>query len=314
MALVVLVLLTSLAAPAADAALLGVRGDAGRFDRLTRAQHEIGHVMIGWNKGLRPGGPKLGRVLALGGALPMIHIGTGTGWPNPREAITPRDIALGKGDRFLRALNGAIADRGDLVYVRPMAEMNAHGKFYSAFDASGSRRDAAHSTRWFKKAFARIYLFLHGGSSDAINRELNRLGLPRIGQGLAQTGVRVIWNPQGLGSPNVPGNAPQAYWPGGRFVDVVGDDLYDIRGRAEWAAAEALYKRYKRKPFAFPEWGLWGIDDPQFVYRMAKFVRTHPRVELIAYFQSKSGSIFDLASKPRSLAAYRRAIAPLAAR
>ena len=92
---------------------------------------------------------------------------------------------------------------------------------------------------------------------------------------------------------------------------MVGDDLYNIRGKAEWAAAEAMYKRYKRKPFAFPEWGPWGMDDPVFVYRMAKFVRTHKRVELIAYFQSKPGSIFDLASKPRSLAAYRKAIAPL---
>lgn len=241
----------------------------------------------------------------------MIHIGTGSGWPNPREAITPREIALGKGDRFLRALNRAVARHGGLVYIRPMAEMNAHWNFYSAFNKNGTRRDAAHSAKWYRKAFARIYLITHGGPAEKINRKLAKLRLPGINGNLPGTGARVIWNPQGYGAPDVRGNSPHAYWPGGRYVDVVGDDLYDIGGKAEWAAAEAMYKRYKRKPFAFPEWGLWGIDDPTFVYRMAKFVRTHKRVELIAYFQSKPGSIFDLASKPRSLAAYRNAIAPL---
>ena len=44
--------------------------------------------------------------------------------------------------------------------------------------------------------------------------------------------------------------------------------------------------------------------------RMATFVRTHTRVSMIAYFNAKQGSIFDLASKPRSLAVYRREIVP----
>jgi hypothetical protein len=41
-------------------------------------------------------------------------------------------------------------------------------------------------------------------------------------------------------------------------------------------------------------------------------VQTHPRTKLIAYYNAKQGSIFDLASKPRSLAAYKRYIVPLA--
>ena len=104
----------------------------------------------------------------------------------------------------------------------------------------------------------------------------------------------------------------QAYYPGDGYVDVVGDDLYDIGGKAEWPAAERLYRAHPSKPFAFPEWGLWGIDGPQFVQRMASFVKSHPRTRLIAYFNAKPGSIFDLASKPRSLAAYKRYIVPLA--
>ncbi|MDX6475116.1 MAG: hypothetical protein QOH95_627, partial [Gaiellaceae bacterium] len=109
----------------------------------------------------------------------------------------------------------------------------------------------------------------------------------------------------------LPGNSAQAYYPGDAFVDMVGDDLYEIRGKAEWGAAEKLYAAHPSKPFAFPEWGLWDLDDPSFVQHMATFVKTHPRTKLISYYNAKPGSIFDLQSKPRSLAAYKRYIVPL---
>ncbi len=123
--------------------------------------------------------------------------------------------------------------------------------------------------------------------------------------------VKVIWNPQGYGSPDLPGNSAAAYYPGDRYVDVVGNDLYFIRGKAEWTANERLYRTHPSKPYAFPEWGLWSLDNPGFVEQMARFARTHKRVELIAYYSGRPGSPWDLASKPRSLAAYRRLIAPL---
>ena len=120
-----------------------------------------------------------------------------------------------------------------------------------------------------------------------------------------------MWNPQGYGAPDIPGNRAQAYYPGDKYVDVVGNDLYDIKGKAEWVANEALYKAHPGKPYSFPEWGLWGIDDPVFIKKMADFVRTHKRTEMLAYFESVAGSIFDLQTKPLSKAAYRRYITPL---
>jgi hypothetical protein len=108
--------------------------------------------------------------------------------------------------------------------------------------------------------------------------------------------------PQGYGSPNIPGNSAQTYYPGDAFVDVVGNDLYNIGFKAEWRAAERLYRAHPSKPYAFPEWGNWGIDDPAFVQKMAAWVRSRRRVELLAWLESRAGSIFDLASKPRSLA------------
>jgi hypothetical protein len=188
--------------------------------------------------------------------------------------------------------------------------MNGYWNAYSAFNQNGSPRDAAHSTAAFRNAFARVYLLLHGGSG--INTRLARLGLPPV-QGTLQPNpnVRIVWNPQGYGDPDLPGNSAQAYYPGDGYVDVVGDDLYDIRGKASWAAAEALYAAHPGKPFSFPEWGLWAVDDPAFVTQMAAFLRSHPRTELANYYSGASGSIFDLATKPRSRAVYRQLISPL---
>jgi hypothetical protein len=44
---------------------------------------------------------------------------------------------------------------------------------------------------------------------------------------------------------------------------------------------------------------------------MAKWLRSHKRVELAAYYSGRAGSVWDLASKPASRAAYRALITPL---
>lgn len=246
------------------------------------------------------------------GQIPMLGFGS-TG---ARGSITPLQIAQGKGDAYLIAMNNAIAVLGSFVYVRPMGEMNGHWNAYCAYTASGASKGPQYATAAFRRAFARIYVILHGGTAAEVDTKLRRLGEPPVGRDLppnpAPT-LQVVWNPQGYGSPDIPGNRAQAYYPGDAYVDLVGDDLYDIRGKAEWAAADALYKAHPSKPFGFPEWGLWGLDDPAFIRRMAQFVKTHRRTTLLAYFNSKPGSTWDLQSKPRSLAAYRTLIVPLGA-
>ena len=44
---------------------------------------------------------------------------------------------------------------------------------------------------------------------------------------------------------------------------------------------------------------------------MATWLRTHKRVEFVAYYSGRPGSVWDLASKPASRAAYRALITPL---
>ena len=94
-------------------------------------------------------------------------------------------------------------------------------------------------------------------------------------------------------------------------MNVVANDLYDQRFNAAWDANEKLYAAHPNRPYAIAEWVLWGIDDPPFVEHMATFVRTHRRTEILAYYSGRPGSPWDLASKPRSRAAYRRLILPL---
>lgn len=289
-----------LALPAAAAARpqLGVSGGINRFDQLTGQRSQVRHIFFGW------GNTRFDQNFPADGRTPMIAM--------IPKTISPLSIARGSGDDYLFVLNDWLARRGGAAYVRPMPEMNGHWNAYCAYTKSGRAKGAAYSTASFKKAFARIALLVRGGPAASVNAQLARLKLPPISRDLpALPAVKIVWNPQGYGSPDLPGNSAQAYYPGDRYVDVVANDLYYIRGKAAWAAAERLYKAHPSKPYAFAEWGLWGLDAPSFVEEMARFVKTHRRVELVAYFSGNRGSPWDLASKPRSRAAYKRLIVPL---
>jgi hypothetical protein len=301
-------------APAADAGpLLGVVGDSDRFRSLTGQVSDVRLAFAGWGQGYSRG-RQFEDWFPLLGDVPMLGLGTKNA--DGSEGITPRGIARGRGDAYLIDLNREAALWGRRLYVRPLAEMNGHWNPYCAYNADGSFRGRAHSTKNFRKAFRRMYLILHGGSRGYIDGKLAKFGMPPLRTSgdlpaIPYPRMRVLWNPQGFGSPNIHKNRAAAYYPGDNFVDVVGNDLYDIRYRATWEANEKLYADYPRKPYAIGEFGLWGIDDPAFIRRMAKFVKEHRRTQVIVYYESKKGSVFDLGSKPDSRAAYRKYITPL---
>jgi hypothetical protein len=291
-------------APRASRVQLGVAGNPAQFQALTGQRSTVRLIILAWNQGGSPG--YFRSLFSTMLDEPMLGLGIPSG-----SGLTPAGVAHGQGDSWLVAINQAVAAWAKPIYVRPLAEMNGWWSSYSAYNQNGSRRGPAYSTAMYRKAFARIYLIVHG-DPDA-NAKLARLGLPPVRGTLAPaSNVQVIWNPQGYGSPDLPGNSAAAYYPGNAYVDVVGDDLYDQRFKAEWAAAAALYRAHPGKPFAFPEWGLWGIDDPTFVRTMGAFVRSHPRTVLTSYFNLQHGSTWDMSSKPRARAAFRRYIDPLA--
>jgi hypothetical protein len=277
---------------------LGIVGDAGRFTQLTGQRSSVRHVFASLAQS-----NAFPRILEQLRPVPMLALKTG--------GTTPLDVALGRADASLLALNSALAGFGGLVYVRPMPEMNGHWNEYCAFDRSGSSRGPRYSTAAFRKAFARIAILARGGPAARMNAQLRRLGLPGTPSSLPVTQARVVWNPQGYGAPDIPANSAAAYYPGDAFVDVVANDIYRQSTGAAWEANEKLYAAHRNKPYAIAEWGLWGMDDPAYVQQMAAFAKTHPRMELLAYFNSKPGSLWDLASKPRSRSAYRQLITPL---
>jgi hypothetical protein len=286
--------------------LLGVLGDPGRFQQQTGQASDARLRIVGWGQGATYGTP-FAALLQTMGTVPMLGLSTGL---QHGGEITPKQIALGSGDDYLVAVNHALHAFGKRIFLRPYAEMNGHWNPYSAYNTNGTPRDSSHTTAMFRAAFARTYLIAHGGPK--VGPVLKKLGQPPVSAALfANPDVQVIWNPQGVGSPDVAGNTAAAYYPGDSYVDVVGDDLYDIGFNPDWKDAEALYGAYPTKPFAFPEWAPWGIDDPGFVAQVASFVKSHGRTILISYYSGLPGSVFDLAKKPKSLAAYRRLIAPL---
>lgn len=291
---------------AARRVLLSVLGDPARFQQQTGQVSDVRLRIVGWGQGATYGSPfaDLFKTMA---AEPMLGLSTGL---RHGGEITPRQIALGEGDAYLVAVNHAIHDSGKPILFRPFAEMNGHWNAYCAYNANGTRRNSSHTTALFRAAFARMYLIVHGGVR--VNAVLAELGERAVrGTMYTNANVQVIWNPQGAGSPDVPGNAAAAYYPGDSYVDVVADDLFSIDYTADWKGAEALYSAHPGKPFAFGEWAPWANDDSGFVSRMALFVKTHSRTFLISYYAGLPGSIFDLAHKPNARTAYRSQIVPL---
>jgi Beta-mannanase len=232
----------ALAVPAAAAAMpvLGIKGDPGRFQTLTGQDSQVRHVIVGWGQGAGWGSQFSALFQQLGGT-PMI--GLGTRGKDGEEAITPQQIALGQGDSYVVALNAAVNAWAQPIYIRPFGEMNGYWNVYSAYTKSGAVKPG-HQTAWFRKAFARVYLIVHGGAAADIDAKLKALGLPPLtGGDLPENPLpdtRVIWNPQGFGDPDIPGNTAQKYYPGDAYVDVVGDDLYDIRARRSGRRRRAL--------------------------------------------------------------------------
>jgi len=168
------------------------------------------------------------RKTARQGARPILHLSTARGG-HGQSVVTPLGLARGEGDPYLKALGALIARSRQVVYVRLMAEMNNFNNPYCAVTATGSARGRHHSPRAFRKAWRRATLILRGGRVRAINRALRRMRLPRVRTRLGHLPrgrVSLMWNPFTAGLPNVAANSPGRYWPGARYVDWVGTDLF----------------------------------------------------------------------------------------
>jgi hypothetical protein len=287
---------------------MGVYGNMARFDRLTGQRTQSGLVFLGWDQG-RTWGSKYDFFLARLGDRPHIAL-----HPEGRgRTLTPSAIALGRGDAHLIGLAQAIADAGKPVLIRPLAEMNNSKNPYCAFLPNGRSRGSAYSSRWYKRAFQRIYILMHGGTAQAMTARLRALRMPGVRTDIPVNrapNMTVVWNPLAVGVPDVRGNHYRDYFPGLRFLDAYGNNYYNTTGVYAFHRTIGLYRAFPSKQFMFPEWGLT-VDDPGYIRAFANFVRTHRRVSFVSFYNGPGGGSYDLGRKPRSLAAYRRFIVPL---
>jgi hypothetical protein len=107
----------------------------------------------------------------------------------------------------------------------------------------GGRRGAAYSARWYRKAFQRIFILMHGGTAQAMTARLRELRLPGVRTDLPAVHapqMTVVWNPLAVGVPNVPGNHFLAYYPGGRYNGPAGG-AFDIGAKPR---SRAAYRRF----------------------------------------------------------------------
>jgi hypothetical protein len=220
-------------------------------------------------------------------ARPMIHITTADN-SDGHEIVTPRAIAEGAGDEYLIRLNRLFYEKEMRAYIRPLGEPNRCLNVYASYDCGGNARGGDHTPRWYKLAFRRIYVIVHGGGkAKEINRRLAEAGLRPLNAivgGLPKAPVAIVWSPLPAGSPTVPQNRPRHYYPGSKWVDWVGTDFY--ASYPEWGALSGLYNRYAgSKPFALTEWGVENGDDPSFVGKLFSWVTKHPRCRMLVYYQ-----------------------------
>jgi hypothetical protein len=225
------------------------------------------------------------------------------------ELISPRRITRGFGDDYILRLGRTIAKSGQVVYVRLFPEMNGSWNPYCAFNSDGSSRGASHATRAFRDAWRRIVLIARGGKRRGINRKLVKLGMPRIYRAssngdpvYARRGVPAVlprpqiafmWVPQTIGSPAIRGNVPGRYWPGGRYVDWIGADIYSkFATPGVWSAFRHFYSHWRNPrrhhwPFVVGEYSPWDNDyRGAFTRRLLEWALHHRRVRALVYYRS----------------------------
>ena len=230
-----------------------------------------------------------------------------------RAVVSSKGIALGRSDQFLIDMNRNIAHSGRIVYVRIMPEMNGWWNPYCPYNENGSSRGRAFSPHFFIRAWRRTVLILRGGPVWRIDHRLHTMGLPPIKRlstttALPRPKVSIMWVPQTRGDPEVARNLPGVYWPGSDYVDWVGTDFFSYWHNWRWLTP--FYNHYTGKPFVLAEWGMLHGDRPKFIQDLFSWIRNHPRLRMLNYYQGFSlADPYNPIHYPKSMRMLRRELA-----
>ena len=155
------------------------------------------------------------------------------------------------------------------AYIRPLGEPNRCLNVYASYDCGGALRGAEHRPYWYRQAFRRIYILVHGGGKLAKIDSRRRAGLGRDREAnrvrrsppaLPKGPGRGALEPAPAGSPSVRWNRPERFYPGRAYTDWDGTDFYS--DYPDWKSLNRLYDRFRGRPFVLTEWGVAGRDDP----------------------------------------------------
>ncbi len=94
-----------------------------------------------------------------------------------------------------------------------------------------------------------------------------------------------------------------SYWPGKRFVDWVGADIYSAYATpGVWAAFKRFYRKWRRWPFVVGEYSPWDNDyRGRFTRKLFKFALRHGRTRMLIYYRSvRPDTPFDIDKFPRA--------------
>ena len=297
----------------------GSNHDFKRFAHRVGAHPAVQEDFYHWDTPLTSGALRRWRQTRTRGVLSLSTAPGGA-----PELISPRQIASGKDDHYLVRLNHSIAQSKQVVYIRLFPEMNGSWNPYSAYNANGTKKDRSHSTNNFRRAWQRTVLIVRGGKTRRINRELRQRHMPRILRAssnhdpiykpedvhhvMPHAKVAFMWTPQTISSPAVAGNKPGEYWPGKRFVDWVGADIYSkYASSGVWSAWKRFYAKWKHFPFVVGEYSPWNNDySGHFTRELFNWAEDHGRVRALIYYRSVSpDNEFDINHWPRARVAIR---------
>ena len=234
----------------------------------------------GWGCGsATPSGPELARDA----------LGLDRGAP----ASTPRDLARGAGDALPRRPQPALAEHGQVVYLRPLSEMNnAQQPVLGLRPVRPPARAGLHDHL--------VQASLAPARADRARRRRRRRSTPSCAaSGLppVRTGAGEL--PRAAGRADV--GAALVRQPGDReeppaatsgraraYVDWVGTTWYSLYRTS--SAFHAFYSNrlWRSKPFAFAEWGVWGARRARLRAASSSASSSHPRVRMAVYYQSAS--------------------------
>ena len=173
---------------------------------------------------------------------------------------------------------------GQVTYMRLLSEMNNGGQPVLALRPERPLARPRLQLERFKQAWRRAAIILRGGSVASMNRRLKRLHLPKVktgaehaaeAEGVALLGAALVRQPGDRSD-----NHPKHFWPGAGYVDWVGTTWYSPHPNSGAMSSFYNYPKWRSKPFAFAEWGVWGAESPGFVGKFFGFLKSHPRVRM----------------------------------